>query len=126
MMGMPPPGMSVPPPMGPPMGMPNNMPAMVPPYSAAALGMDEEEIMKKLDPGIVAKANEWTEHQSPMGQPYYYNSKTSDSVWEKPPAVRDFEGQSVCLRALALKRCLSVTHFGISQLRRWLRSMRLR
>ncbi len=88
MMGMPPPGMSVPPPMGNMSGMP----AMVPPYSAAALGMDEEEIVKKLDPGIVAKANEWTEHQSPMGPPYYYNAKTSESVWEKPPAVRDFEG----------------------------------
>ncbi|CAG0921483.1 unnamed protein product [Notodromas monacha] len=85
MMGMPPPGgMGMPPPVV--------AAAVAPPgYSAAALGIDESELVKKLDPEIVAKANEWTEHQSPNGLPYYYNTRTSDSVWDKPPALRDFE-----------------------------------
>lgn len=47
----------------------------------------------KLDPELVAKAGEWTEHRAPDGRPYYYNGKTAESVWEKPQALKDIESK---------------------------------
>merc|ERR1719402_1220488 len=34
---------------------------------------------------------DWTEHTAPDGKKYYYNSKTQESVWEKPQELKDFE-----------------------------------
>lgn len=34
---------------------------------------------------------EWTEHSMPDGRLYYYNSKTKESVWEKPEALKTEE-----------------------------------
>ena len=33
----------------------------------------------------------WTEHTSPEGKKYYYNSETQESVWEKPQEMKDWE-----------------------------------
>lgn len=46
-----------------------------------------------LDPEMVSQAAHWTEHKAPDGRSYYYNSKTLESVWEKPQAMKDLEGE---------------------------------
>ena len=33
----------------------------------------------------------WSEHSSPEGKKYYYNSETQESVWEKPQELKDWE-----------------------------------
>ena len=33
----------------------------------------------------------WSEHTSPEGKKYYYNSETQESVWEKPQELKDWE-----------------------------------
>lgn len=45
----------------------------------------------EIDSFIIAKAAEWTEHRAPDGRPYYYHAQRSQSVWEKPQAIRDLE-----------------------------------
>ena len=30
------------------------------------------------------EVSEWSEHKNPEGKCYYYNSRTQESVWEKP------------------------------------------
>ena len=35
---------------------------------------------------------EWCEYRSPDGKPYYFNVKSSSSVWEKPQALKDYDG----------------------------------
>lgn len=100
--GMPPPGFQgnwgpgAPPPWagGPPgpvpWGMPPNMmPGLAPPINA----IEEAAIMSKIDPEIVAKASLWSEHKNPEGRFYYHNSKTAESVWEKPQALKDLESK---------------------------------
>nr|CAH7749857.1 unnamed protein product [Callosobruchus chinensis] len=46
----------------------------------AAAALDEAAVMSKIDPDIVARASEWTEHKSPDGRPYYHNAKRGESV----------------------------------------------
>ena len=55
----------------------------------------------QLDPELVAKAAEWTEHTAPDGRKYYYNAKLQQSVWVKPQAITDLEGKRF-LPALSL------------------------
>lgn len=64
---MPPPNMNMPPP-GLLQGMPPRMqiPGMPPP---SILGMPPRE---------------WSEHRTADGKVYYYNSRTMQSVWERP------------------------------------------
>ncbi|KAK8726208.1 hypothetical protein OTU49_010422, partial [Cherax quadricarinatus] len=50
-----------------------------------------------LDPEMVAQAAHWTEHKAPDGRNYYYNSKTQESVWEKPQAMKDLEAARLAL-----------------------------
>nr|CAD7392516.1 unnamed protein product [Timema cristinae] len=92
--GMPPQGMGGmgPPPQhssgisGPSMasgpGGPNSVQGQVPPQA---------EDTSQIDPEIVAKAAEWTEHKAPDGRSYFYNAKAGESVWEKPQAMKDLE-----------------------------------
>lgn len=47
----------------------------------------------QIDPDIVARAAEWTEHKAPDGRSYYYNAKAGESVWEKPQALKDLESK---------------------------------
>ena len=68
--GMPPPGFP------PPWGMPP--PGGVPPPWAGG-------------PVPFIEPCDWSEHTSPDGKKYYYNAKTSESVWEKPKELTDFE-----------------------------------
>lgn len=40
-------------------------------------------------PGFgVAPTSEWSEHKSPDGRTYYYNSITKQSAWEKPDELK--------------------------------------
>ena len=36
---------------------------------------------------------EWSEHKAPDGRSYYFNAQVGESVWEKPAALKDFEGK---------------------------------
>lgn len=96
--GMPPPGFQNNwPPGGPPgwQGMP---PWGMPPVSgmpgmASQFGPDEATLLSQIDPEILAKSAEWSEHKAPDGRFYYYNSKKGESVWEKPQALKDLESK---------------------------------
>nr|XP_022904284.1 transcription elongation regulator 1 [Onthophagus taurus] len=84
-----PPGWPAGPPGGAPWGMPPGMhhPGIPAPLSA----VDEAAVLAKVDPDIVARASEWSEHKSPDGRFYYYNAKKGESVWEKPQSLKDLE-----------------------------------
>ncbi|CAG7703749.1 unnamed protein product [Allacma fusca] len=89
--GMPPPAFPpqpfamVPPPWGIPPGVP-------PPTGVPPPVMQLEQLaVSQIDPKILGKALEWTEHTSPDGKTYFFNSKSQTSVWEKPAALVDFE-----------------------------------
>lgn len=45
----------------------------------------------KIDPKILAKAGEWTEHRAPDGRPYYFNTAKAESIWERPQALKDLD-----------------------------------
>ncbi len=79
-MGMPPPGMGPPPGAG---GPPGGPPPMQPPPQAS---------MPAPKPPEVA---EWTEHKNVDGRMYYYNSRTLESVWEKPKVMAEWEGKDI-------------------------------
>uniref|UniRef100_A0A336LIW6 CSON011127 protein n=1 Tax=Culicoides sonorensis TaxID=179676 RepID=A0A336LIW6_CULSO len=111
-MGMPP-GGQMPPFQGPPFGAPpffNGPPPFgLPPPNFAqqqpqqpqqaypwgnihpqqwlAIKVKDDEI----DPQLLAKAAEWTEHKAPDGRPYFYNASKNESVWEKPEVMRQVE-----------------------------------
>ncbi|XP_045467294.1 transcription elongation regulator 1 isoform X2 [Harmonia axyridis] len=48
-------------------------------------------LLGKVDPELIAKATEWSEHKAPDGRFYYYNAKKGESVWEKPQPMKDLE-----------------------------------
>lgn len=50
-------------------------------------------LCNQIDPEIVTKAAEWTEHRAPDGKLYYYNAKLGESVWQKPQALKDLESK---------------------------------
>ncbi|XP_073830880.1 uncharacterized protein [Musca autumnalis] len=91
--GMPPPGYAAgfPGAGGPaaPWGMPWNHMHQVPPQDKPAKNL----IIKPgvIDPAVIARAAEWSEHRAPDGRPYYYHAGRGESVWEKPQALRDME-----------------------------------
>lgn len=62
-----------------------------PPMAAgqAAAPVDDSQI----DPDIVARGTEWTEHKAPDGRSYFYNAKLGESVWEKPQPLKDLESE---------------------------------
>ena len=40
------------------------------------------------NPVMIASATHgWSEHAAPDGTPYYYNQRTGQSVWERPPEL---------------------------------------
>lgn len=73
-----------------PWGMP---PGLLPTLPAPIAPVDEAAILAKIDPDIIAKASEWTEHKAPDGRFYYYNAKKGESVWEKPQPLKDLESK---------------------------------
>ncbi|BFZ10837.1 hypothetical protein BsWGS_13876 [Bradybaena similaris] len=42
-------------------------------------------------PAKRTKVTEWAEYNAPNGEIYYYNSRTKESVWDKPQALIDLE-----------------------------------
>lgn len=86
--GMPPPGyMQYPPGAWP---MPWQQPAPQP----MGVDMPAKSLISKpgvIEPQVIARAAEWSEHRAPDGRPYYYNASRGESVWEKPQAIRDLE-----------------------------------
>ncbi|KAI5741695.1 hypothetical protein M8J76_016197 [Diaphorina citri] len=92
--GMPPPNFSQGPwGMPPPMMMMNQPPAVAAPAPSisAPAALTKDDTTPKIDPEIVAKAAEWSEHKAPDGRSYFYNAKAGESVWEKPQAMKDLE-----------------------------------
>ncbi|KAL5273613.1 TCERG1 family protein [Megaselia abdita] len=93
--GMPPPGFGQQP---PPWGMPgwpgpgqmHQMPPHIPPQQDAPA---KNLLLKPgvIEPQIIARAAEWSEHRAPDGRPYYFHSQRNESIWEKPQAIRDLE-----------------------------------
>ncbi|RXN00569.1 Pre-mRNA-processing factor 40-like A [Acipenser ruthenus] len=69
-----PPGMM--PPMMPPMGGPMGQPGVN--ISDAAVASSVPGTLKSL----------WTEHKSPDGRTYFYNTETKQSSWEKPDELK--------------------------------------
>ena len=57
-------------------------------------GVDQlkQQLLTKIDPELSLQAAEWTEHKTPDGKVYYYNSKSQQSVWEKPQPLIKLEG----------------------------------
>ena len=44
--------------------------------------------MKKIN----GEASVWSEFKNPEGRSYYYNSKTTESTWDKPSILNDLIG----------------------------------
>ena len=61
---------------------------------ANSMQNEDPSIVAQIDSEIVANAIMWTEHRAPDGRSYFYNSKAGESVWERPQALKDFEGAS--------------------------------
>ena len=83
--GFPPPWMAGP---GGPGG-----PGMPPPWMGGPGGMPPPWMGAPGGPGMppMGPSCKWTEHTSPEGKKYYYNSETQESVWEKPQEMKDWE-----------------------------------
>jgi len=47
-----------------------------------------EEKMEKLND----EASAWSEFKNPEGRPYFYNSKSTESTWDKPIVFNDVIG----------------------------------
>lgn len=77
-------------PPGAPWALP---PGLIPGMPGAAAAIDEAAVMSKVDPEIIARASEWSEHKAPDGRFYYYNAKKGESVWEKPQPLKDLESE---------------------------------
>ncbi|XP_030342046.1 pre-mRNA-processing factor 40 homolog A isoform X5 [Strigops habroptila] len=89
------------PPMGgPPMGqMPGMMQSVMPGMmmshmSQAAMqptvppGVNSMDAQVGVAPPGTQKSSTWTEHKSPDGRTYYYNTETKQSTWEKPDDLK--------------------------------------
>lgn len=87
--GMPPPGYGSYPPG--PWGMPWQH---QPPQQQMSEQPAKNLIVKPgvIEPQVIARAAEWSEHRAPDGRPYFYHAGRGESVWEKPQAIRDLEG----------------------------------
>lgn len=57
-------------------------------------GVDQykQQLLFKIDPELRLQAADWSEHKTPDGKCYFFNSKTQQSVWEKPKILIQVEG----------------------------------
>lgn len=75
-----------------------------------------------IEPQVIARAAEWSEHRAPDGRAYYYHAGRGESVWVKPQAIRDLEGrfnrakpfQAMLISNLSLLAARMAAHAGIS------------
>lgn len=75
------------PPFNPQAGAPHWNPQWGPPPQGDPAKMFDN----KIDPKILAKAAEWSEHRAPDGRPYYYNAQRGESIWERPQALKELD-----------------------------------
>lgn len=61
---------------------------MMPPLMA---NIANSQKMMLVPPEIRMAAMEWMEYKTPQNKPYYFSTKTQQSVWEKPKALIDLE-----------------------------------
>jgi len=61
--------------------------------------MMQESMTVTSRPVGVVKADvcEWAEYCNTDGRLYYYNARTMDSVWHKPQAFIDWQGEPVVI-----------------------------
>uniref|UniRef100_A0A803V0R4 Pre-mRNA-processing factor 40 homolog A n=1 Tax=Ficedula albicollis TaxID=59894 RepID=A0A803V0R4_FICAL len=67
------------------------MPQMMPPMGGPPMGQVRNPRIILLPPGVNsmdAQKSTWTEHKSPDGRTYYYNTETKQSTWEKPDDLK--------------------------------------
>ncbi|XP_018423130.1 PREDICTED: pre-mRNA-processing factor 40 homolog B [Nanorana parkeri] len=90
------------PPMIPPMAgppplaqLPNLVPPLMPTMMLPAVTTTASSMMPKMpvddkspSQDIPKKKSLWTEHKSPDGRTYYYNTETKQSTWEKPDELK--------------------------------------
>ena len=91
--------------MGPPGGYPGGMPPFGPggPPPPWAMGPGGPWGPGPMGPGgappwamgQMGGGCKWSEHTSPEGKKYYYNSETQESVWEKPQELKDWEIEQI-------------------------------
>ncbi|EAA12318.5 AGAP008263-PA [Anopheles gambiae str. PEST] len=85
--------MSVPPiaagqPYAPPLVSHFNIPPPGFGAPAGAAGAAAAAVAAAAVPVTTAIVNEWSEHKTPEGRTYYYNSITKQSLWEKPDEMK--------------------------------------
>jgi transcription elongation regulator 1 len=68
-----------------------NAPWQNPQWQQHPAGDPAKMFDSKIDPKIVAKAAEWSEHRAPDGRPYYFNAARGESVWERPQGLKDLD-----------------------------------
>jgi len=95
-----------------------NMPAAAPvPAPVLTSGPQPYPLMFGPDPGtdatIIAQAMEWCEYRSPEGKAYYFNLKSSSSVWEKPQILKDYEVARLAAAARAHAGAIPAKAVGI-------------
>lgn len=59
-------------------------------------GVDQinHPLLSKIDKELRLQATEWAEYKTPEGKCYYYNTKSQQSVWEKPEVLIKLERKS--------------------------------
>ncbi|XP_041775564.1 pre-mRNA-processing factor 40 homolog A [Anopheles merus] len=62
--------------------------ATVPPVIPAGAAGAAAAVAAAAVPVTTAIVNEWSEHKTPEGRTYYYNSITKQSLWEKPDEMK--------------------------------------
>lgn len=66
------------------------------PMLSSGVDQYKQQLLTKIDPELSLQAAEWTEHKTPDGKIYFYNSKNQQSVWEKPQILVKVEGNEGC------------------------------
>ncbi|CAD5114244.1 DgyrCDS3385 [Dimorphilus gyrociliatus] len=99
-----------PPPFGGPMTRPPPLAGGPPPFGAPPfggpppgnwgfppVGMPMRGPPPVLNSGMMREkppeVSDWTEHRTPEGKPYYYNSRTNETTWSKPKVLMDWESK---------------------------------
>lgn len=75
--------------------------------TGAVNGMDatmKASLMHFVNPDTVRAAAEWVEYKTAEGKPYYFSQITKKSVWERPAALVELDGQCTsCCRSWEIR-----------------------